>query len=118
MDTWPGSLQSKMNVSGFRKRLGNTRVSTEMDVGPAKIRSRFTDAVDAYDCEVWLDFAEVATFETFYKTNLGNGTLPFLFDDPFTQVATVFRFIPGQDPVISPLGGREFSLSMSWERMP
>lgn len=118
MDNWPVSLQQKMDVAGFQKRLGNTRVSTDMDVGPAKVRSRFTDAVDGYECQVLLDFSEVATFETFYKTTLGNGSLPFLFDDPFTLTATAFRFIPGQDPIIRPLGGRVFSLSMSWERMP
>jgi hypothetical protein len=118
MDTWPISLQQKLDVAGFQLRLGNTRIATDMDVGPAKIRSRFTDAVDGYDCQVLLDFTDIATFKTFYKTTLGNGTLPFLFVDPTTEVESVFRFVPGQDPIIRPIGGRVFQLSMSWELMP
>lgn len=118
MDNWPVSLQQKMDVAGFQYVPGNTRVGTDMDVGPAKIRSRFTDAVDRYDLQHTLDFDDIATFKTFYKTTLGNGTLPFLFEDPFTETEETFRFVAGQDPVIRPLGGRTFILSMSWERMP
>lgn len=118
MDSWPLSLQQKLEADGFTYRFGNTRVGTEMDVGPPKVRSRFTDAVDIYDCQVTLDHDEIATFKTFYKTTLGNGTLPFLFVDPFTAVETAFRFVPGQDPTIRPLGGRVYTLTMSWERLP
>lgn len=118
MSAWPVSLQQKLNVASFQYHPGNTRVSTEMDVGPAKTRSRFTDAVDVYTCEVNLDFTEVATFKTFYKTTLGNGTLPFDFTDPFTGLVTSYRFSPGTDPIITPLGGRVFTLGMTWEIMP
>lgn len=118
MDNWPVSLQQKLDVEGFTKRLGSTKVKTDMDVGPAKVRSRFTDAVDLYDCQVHLDFAEVQTFETFYKTTLANGTLPFLFLDPFTGVESIFRFQPESDPQIRPLGGRTFTLGMVWEKLP
>lgn len=118
MDNWPLTLQQKLNVSGFQKRFGNTRVSTEMDIGPAKVRSRYTLGIDIYDCEIWLDFDEYQDFDTFYKTTLGNGTLPFLFTDPFTETEETFRFVPGQDPIIRPLGGRTFSVGMSWERLP
>lgn len=118
MDNWPVSLQQKLEVAGFQYMPGNTRVVTAMSVGPAKVRSRFTDAVDVYQCQVTLDFAEVATFKTFYKTTLGNGTLPFLFTDPFTETEETFRFVPDQDPVIQPLGGRLFTLRMAWEKLP
>ena len=120
MSTWPVALQQKLNVAGFQKRMGNTRVQSDNDVGPAKVRSRFTVAVDVYECEVWLDFDEVDDFETFYKTTLGNGTLPFDFNDPFTEAPASFRFVPGTDPVIRPVGsgGRTFAVSMSWEKMP
>lgn len=118
MDSWPVSLQQKFNVDSFQYKLGSTKVSSGMDVGPDKVRSRFTDAVDIYDCQIRLDFSEVSIFKTFYKTTLGNGTLPFLFVDPFTEISTAFRFVPDSDPVIVPLGGRVFSLNMSWEKLP
>lgn len=118
MSSWPISLQQKLEVAGFQKNYGNTRVSTDMGVGPAKVRSRFTDAVDSYSCQITLDFSEVATFEQFYKTTLGNGSLPFTFIDPFTAVETSYRFSPSSDPVIRPLGGRKFTLNMVWEILP
>lgn len=118
MDTWPISLQQKFDVDGFQKKIGRTKVATDMDIGPAKVRSRFTDAVDGYECQIRLDYSEMATFETFYKTTLGNGTLPFLFDDPFTGLKIPFRFSPESDPVIRPLGGRVFIVTMSWEKLP
>lgn len=116
MDVWPVSLQQRLNVASFEYRLGKTTLRTDMDAGPAKVRSRFTDAVDVYTCSVLLDYDEIATFKTFYKTTLNNGTEQFLFDDPLTATETAFRF--ADDPVIRPLGGRTFQLNMIWERMP
>lgn len=116
MDTWPISLQQKLSVENFEYRLGKTSIRSEMDIGPAKVRARFTDAVDMYTCSVLLDFDEVATFKTFYKTTLGNGVRRFLFVDPFTEVESEFRF--AEEPNIRPLGGRVFQVSMTWERMP
>ena len=116
MDAWPVSLQQRLNVDSFQYQIGKTALRTEMDIGPAKVRSRFTDAVDMYTCSVLLTFAEVATFKTFYKTTLNNGVNQFLFDDPFTEEETAFRF--AEDPVIRPLGGLTYQLQMVWERMP
>lgn len=117
-DSWPISLQQKLEVAGFEKRLGSTTTSTDMDVGPAKLRQRLTKGTDIYTCQITLDFDEVDTFETFYKTTLGGGSLPFLFDDPFTEEEATFRFQPGTTPSLRPLGGRKFTLSMSWEKLP
>lgn len=117
MSAWPVALQQKLDVAGFQYSFGSTRVASEMDVGPKKVRSRFTDAVDKYECQIMLDFDEVETFKTFFKTTLNNGTLPFTFTDPFTELEANFRFAPDQDPIIRPLGGRMFTLSMSWEKL-
>lgn len=116
MDTWPLSLQQKLDAESFEKRLGNTLLRSDMDVGPAKVRSRFTDAVDGYTCSILLDFDQHSDFVTFYKTTLGNGSRQFLFNDPFTEEPTAFRF--AEPPVIRALGGRTFRVSMNWERMP
>lgn len=119
MDNWPVSLQQKLEAAGFQYVPGNTRIASEMDVGPKKVRSRFTDGIDLYQCQVTLDFDEIQTFKTFYKVTLNNGTLPFLFTDPLEEAEAVFRFSPEQDPVIRPLGrgGRKYTLSMQWERL-
>lgn len=87
-----------------------------MDVGPAKVRSRFTDGVDVYTTEIFLDFSEWSTLKDFYKTSLNNGSLPFLFTDPLTATSETFRF--ASPPSIQPLGGRVFRVSMNWEKLP
>ena len=116
MDTWPVSLQQKLNVDSFQYALGKTSVRTDMDVGPAKVRARFTDGVDVYNCTVLLTFAEVEIFKAFYKTTINNGVTPFTFVDPFTEDVTIFRF--AEAPSISPLGGLTYQLQMTWERLP
>lgn len=87
-----------------------------MDVGPAKVRSRFTDGVDVYSCSIFATYAELATLDTFYKTTLNNGALPFTFLDPISNSTQTFRFI--NPPQIKPLGGVEFEISMDWEKLP
>tara|TARA_R110000868_G_scaffold126712_4_gene333957 strand:+ start:1151 stop:1501 length:351 start_codon:yes stop_codon:yes gene_type:complete len=116
MDVWPVSLQAKLNASSFQVKWGTTSERTEMDVGPAKVRSRFTDAVDVYSCSILLDHSEYSTLSVFFKTTLNNGVNQFLFTDPFTEVATAFRFI--EPPTITPIGGRTYEVAMSWELLP
>ncbi len=115
MDTWPGGLQQLLGTDSFQLKLGNTLVRSEVDIGPAKVRARFTDAVDVYGCSIMLDYADYGTFTTFYKTTLANGSLPFLFDDPFTGLPATFRF--ADTPQITPIGGRTFNVAMNWEKL-
>lgn len=116
MDTWPVELQQLLNVASFEFRYGNTALRTDMDVGPAKVRSRVTDAVDIYSCSINLDFDLKDDLDTFFKTTLNNGVNSFLFDDPFTGTPATFRFT--EPPSLRPLGGRVFQVSMSWEKLP
>jgi len=90
MEAWPVSLQQKLNVDSFQYSLGNTSVRSSMDVGPDKVRARFTDAVDTYSCSILLDHDEVETFKTFYKTTINNGVDQFTFVDPFTEDVTAY----------------------------
>jgi len=116
MSSWPISLQQKLNTAAFQLQYGITSIRSENEVGPAKVRSRATDGVDVYTCSILLDYDEQATFETFYKTTLNNGVNVFQFDDPFTGSPVDFRFKSA--PAITPIGGRTFQLTMSWEKMP
>lgn len=116
MDTWPITLQQTLNTEGFQIVFGITSIRSDVDVGPAKVRSRFTDAVDTYTTEIFLDFDQWGDLKDFYKTILVNGTLPFLFHDPMTDTDEVFRF--ASPPTVQPLGGRVFRINMNWEKLP
>lgn len=117
MDRWPSTLQQRLNVGAFNKNYGPANISTDMDVGPAKVRSRYTKRVDTYSAEIFIDFSLIDTWETFYGQTIVNGTLPFIATDPFTETDHAFRLQPGTPPQLAPLGGRVFRLSMVWEKV-
>ena len=116
MDSWPSALQQKLNANDFTLKTGNTLVRSDNDAGPAKVRSRFTDGVDQYDCSINLDIDDFDTLNDFYKTILSNGSLSFLATNPFTNTSQEFRFLA--PPAYKPMGGRIFRVTMSWERIP
>ncbi len=113
---WPVSLQQFINVSSFQIQLGDTTVKSSVDTGLAKVRSRYTAAVDVWTTSINLDMTSYQTFVDFFRTTLANGTLPFAFLNPFNSTTETFRFQGA--PQISPIGGTTFTVSMVWERLP
>ena len=111
--TFPATLQDKLNVSGFTFGLGNTTTRSSMDVGPAKVRRRFTTPIDQVSSTITIDYDDWSILYDFYNTTLAGGSLTFLYDHPMTGVETEFRFV--QPPTASPMGGRTFSVSFTWE---
>lgn len=117
MDSWPAQLQQQLMAdSTFQVTLGTTTIRSEVDVGPAKVRSRFSKGVDQYQGCIWLDMNDYSALTDFYKTTLSNGALPFLFIDPFSQTSQVFRFLT--PPVGKAIGGRLFEIDLSLEKLP
>ncbi len=116
METYPSGLQQKLNADNFNIMIGDTTMRSGMDVGPDKVRSRYTDAVDMYTVSIWMDIDDYDTLTTFFKSTLGNGVKTFGFTNPMTGDSDEFRFMG--PPQIMTLGGRTFSVSMKWERLP
>lgn len=116
MEAWPGGLQQKLNADNFNVQIGNVNTRTDMDVGLAKVRARYTVGIDVYTTSIDLDIDDYDTFTTFYKTSINNGVDSFTFDDPLTGSSGTFRF--AEAPQIAPLGGRIFRVSMKWEKLP
>lgn len=116
MVSWPISLQQSLNSDDFDLKFGDTTVRTDMDVGPAKIRSRYTDAVDNYTISILMTLDQFQDLKDFYRTELNNGVMPFQFTDPMTNTLEVFRFT--SPPEFKPLGGLVFRVSMTWEKLP
>lgn len=116
MATWPSTLQQRLNVRDFAISTEDTTIRTAMQTGYPKVRSRYTDAVDNVNCSINLDITQYNTLQSFYKTTLGNGVLPFDFLHPITQTMTKVRFVG--PPKYTPLGGRVFVAQMTWEFLP
>ena len=114
--TWPAQLQDKLDQDSFTFKIGETSIRTEMDIGPAKVRRRFTKSVDALQCQIRMTYSDFQYVYNFWDLDLNGGAGTFYFNHPFTGVQTVFRMVG--PPEISPLGGTEFIVSMQWEAMP
>ena len=113
---WPNTLPNFLETDGYNHAIGDTTIRTTMDVGLDKLRKRFTKSIDTTDGNMKLDRTQYLTLDTFYKTTLNGGTLPFEFIDPLTQVLNEYRFT--KPPSARSIGGNFFNVSLNWEKMP
>jgi len=114
--TWPSTLQAKINESGFSRKKGDTLLRTEMEVGIAKVRRRYTKGINELRVSIWVTQSQFNDFETFYDTTLAGGVLSFNFVDPITKATKVYRF--KAPPETDYVGGETFAISMTWEEIP
>lgn len=114
--SWPVALQDRLNTESFQIKKGPTTIRTDMDVGPQKVRRRFTKAVDEYTASITITNDQYPIFESFYNTTLNGGVLAFEYNHPITQVPTDFKF--KSDPVYSPMGGEYWMVTFALEAMP
>jgi hypothetical protein len=89
--TWPQELLEQTSVegvflqntliSGFRSGPRGARLSTAVEVGPPKMRSRGIKLRRIAFAEI-LTADQRARFDRFWEEELNNGVLPFLYPDP------------------------------------
>lgn len=91
MATWPAGLPQRPLADGFTESPVSAVIRTEMDVGPAKMRRRYTAEVRVYNMGLLLTTAQVATLQTFYESTLA-GVDPFDWVDHRTGAAASYRF--------------------------
>tara|TARA_R110000822_G_scaffold239543_2_gene369308 strand:+ start:249 stop:533 length:285 start_codon:yes stop_codon:yes gene_type:complete len=72
-----------------------------MDTGPAKQRARFTATAKYFDgAQQNFTGAQLATFDTFYETTLGQGAASFTWINPITDVSASLRFKGEPEPTL------------------
>lgn len=89
---WPVSLPEFVQEQGYGESLPDTRIESEVDDGPTKVRRRFTTNHRPIQCELWCTEDQAADFEDFYMDDLRGGTREFTWVNPSTQAAKTFRF--------------------------
>lgn len=113
---WPSSLQQLVNQQSFVAKWGETVIRSDMDIGPAKVRRRFTRPIDTYTVNINLTITDYNNLYNFYNSTLNGGVNTFEFNHPITGVLTTFRFLA--PPQVSPMGGTTFQATMEWEALP
>lgn len=113
--TFPASLQNKFNQAGFQHELGDSSITSEVDVGLPKKRQRYTSSPDTFNGTIELHMDDYSDLRTFFKTTLASGSLTFNFEHPITKVTSEFQFVGA--PSITTIGGNYFRVSFSWREV-
>lgn len=92
MPSWPNTLPEYVLEQGFAEKNQDQAMETRMEVGPVKIRRRLTGAFKTFNVSMMMTSAQADTFESFWRSTLAGGTLPFDWVHPRSRAAATFRF--------------------------
>lgn len=79
---WDSRLPQKMELEGYEGSLAETTIKSDPDIGPSKVRGRFTAGVKPIVGVVIMTATQFSTFETFYNSTLLGGALRFSWTEP------------------------------------
>lgn len=113
---WPSQLQQLVNEQSFAYKFGETVIRSDVDVGPKKVRRRFTRPINTATVSIDMDVSQYNIFYNFFFTTINAGVTPFELAHPITGVLKQWRFL--EPPDIRPTGGVTFTANMQWEEMP
>jgi len=112
---WPPSLPQEPLI-GWVEQWAETRVRTETDSGPAKVRRRFTAGVRQLQLPLALTEAQMATLDTFFDSTTAGGALRFEWQHPRTGATHEFRFL--DPPQIQESNPGLYRLTLNLELLP
>jgi len=92
LPVWPVSLPQYMEL-GDQETPPDVLIRVKMDVGPDRVRPRFTTNVRKISGKVELTTAQVEIFETFYRTTIFYGLEEFRWVLPRSGGGVNYRFI-------------------------
>ncbi len=113
---WPTSLPDKVQSDSFSLNIGETVVKSDIDIGPQKVRRRFTKQIDNISATMQMTSAQYQTLLDFFRVDLNGGTSQFVFNHPISGASTYMRFM--SPPVFRAIGGVMFEVTLNWEIMP
>lgn len=91
---WPSTLPPALLIKGYQRDGSGNTVWTETLSGRVNAQVVSTKTHRKVTGEMVMTTAQIATFETFYRTTLVQGSLPFQnINDPLTGANTVWRFV-------------------------
>lgn len=115
MALWPSTLPQQVLAADYVESADANTIRSDVDVGPAKLRRRYTAEVKVFQIGLVLTAAQVATLETFYDATLGVVD-PFDWTHPRTLAAASFRF--RSRPEYRALGRSLFRAAFALELLP
>ncbi|OWJ73879.1 hypothetical protein, partial [Haematobacter missouriensis] len=96
---WPFEVPDCIMPLSVEGGLQDNRVSFEPEVGPPVERPRSSWAPEVYSLDMRLmTVAQFVAFETWYRTTLRYGVLPFEFSHPITRKRSAWKIVKGSPP--------------------
>lgn len=89
---WPASLPQLPELGWAEKKMSNV-VQSPTDTGPAKVRRRYTRAVNHITLPFIFTEDQIATLDSFHTDTLNDGVLRFDYVHPRTGLTHACRFL-------------------------
>jgi len=91
--SWPVGLPAMFTINGLSGEEPDVNIREDTDIGPAKVRPRYTAASEPMSGQLLLGVDQLASFRSFYRSTLYRGSLPFYWLDPRDASLALFRFV-------------------------
>jgi hypothetical protein len=91
MAVWPSTLPAALEGQ-YREVRQDALIRSQSDMGPAKVRRRYTATPTVVIHAMYLSDTELATLNTFYDTTITGGALSFSYPHPRTGATVTARF--------------------------
>lgn len=114
--TWPETLPQRFLRQGNMEQLGENRLRSQTDTGPAMIRPRSSAVPGSFTGTMRMTGAQWAALITFGEATLGKWSLPFTIPEPGEEGDWLVRF--HSKPSRTNIGGDRWNVSMVLEVLP
>lgn len=115
-EIFPPAIEQCFLIAGYMQQGESNVIRSGVEVGPAKLRRRYTMPIRNVKASMKLTTDELRIFDTFFHSVLMSGVKRFLFADPVSGTQKEYRFI--DPPVYSPISEEFWSIEMSLEMVP
>jgi hypothetical protein len=117
---WPNTLPQYSERDGYSEGVGGGLIATKMEVGPPKVRSRTSNPVRPLTVVMQMTTEETLTLESFIKTTLAKGALPFMFPRQRLGPAgdIIVRLNPDQTVDMAPLSAGLWRVTLQLMILP
>lgn len=116
--SWPTGLPQCPILNGFSEQRQRNIAAFQADVGPPKMRRRSTAVAVVTSVIFRMTGDELDTFNLWYVDYQADGTLPFTWTHPVTQVEYSWVFDSKDAPRIDRMTPNTFRVSFTLLRLP
>lgn len=110
---WPATLPDCAET--WEEQAVPVTVRTAMDVGPPKVRRRYTRTMRNVRVGFTMTHEQAMALRDYFELDLQGGVLEHEFRHPFLDEVQDFRFT--EPPAINNMGALACSVSCSWEQL-